>query len=133
MSKENAKEFLKKVISDEALRERLNEKTPEQTAVIAAESGYDLTAEDLLAAEAELRREKSSNTVELSLEEMDNAAGGMLWEYEDAPDGHELGCIITYHSKSWARENKVWCKDTYYCYQNFDECVKISRASDLGY
>lgn len=136
MSKKNSKEFLKKAISDEALREQLQEKSPEQAAAAAEEMGFELTAEELLAAEAELRREMAAKPVEMSLEEMDRAAGGILWCAEDAPDGHELGCVITYHGKSWARENKVWCKDNYYCYTNFDECVKISRAGDecyLGY
>ena len=133
MSMENAKEFLKKAISDEALRERLQEKSPEQAAAAAAELGFDLTAEELLAAEAELRSEMAAKPVELSPEDMDRAAGGIWWCSEDAPDGHELGCVITYHGKGWARENKVWCKDNYYCYAHFDECVKIQRAGDECY
>ena len=133
MGAENAKSFLKMDEGDEELRKRLGEKTPEQAAAAAAELGFELTADELLAAEAELRSEMAAKPVELSPEDMDRAAGGIWWYSEDAPDGHELGCVITYHGKGWARENKVWCKDNYFCYAHFEECIKIQRGGDECY
>lgn len=132
MGAENAKSFLKMAEGDEKLRKRLGEKTPEQAAAAAAELGFELTADELLSAEAELRSEMAAKPVKLSLEDMDNVAGGILWDYEDAPDGHEMGCIITYHSRSWCHENKTWCRTGYYCYSNYHDCVKTSRESTLG-
>ena len=34
---------------------------------------------------------------------------------EDAPDGHEMGCIWFYHHYIYQKEMNIWCKKSYYC------------------
>ena len=49
-----------------------------------------------MAAREELRNGDSSVTT-LDVEDLDKVAGGVLWFGEDAPDGHEMGCVCTYY------------------------------------
>ncbi|MBO6229440.1 MAG: Nif11-like leader peptide family natural product precursor [Ruminiclostridium sp.] len=100
-----AKEFLNKVISDEALKVRLADKTPAQAAEVAAELGYEATAEELIAAEKELRAQSApsdAQVVELDLEDMDRAAGG-------ARDWAEQGCAATVEAGSlcWSNDSCI--------------------------
>ena len=37
---------------------------------------------------------------ELNNEELDKVAGGVFWCGPDAPDGHEVGCLLNYYI-SW--------------------------------
>ena len=30
---------------------------------------------------------------------------------EEAPDGHEMGCFLSYHHAAWQHENGVDCKE----------------------
>ncbi len=56
MSIESTKEFLKKIRKDRTLRGKLAQKGPEEAAAVAAESGFDVTAEELSQAEQELKK-----------------------------------------------------------------------------
>ena len=112
----NAKQFLEQAMKDEALRARVSEKEPGEVAAIASELGFEVTAAELTQAELALRlapanREKS---VELNVNDLAQVAGGMFWDGDDAPDGHEMGCFITYHQWWTCEENKWWCHNYYY-------------------
>ena len=98
MANNAAAEFLNKVISDEALRERLAEKDPSQAAELAAELGYEVTEEELIKAEEELCTQSSTEVVELDLEDMDRAAGGNR-------DWATQGCAATVEAASWCWSN----------------------------
>ena len=37
--------------------------------------------------------------------------------YEDAPDGHELGCGAGYYHYPYREENNLWCNRGFYCLQ----------------
>ena len=67
MSMENAREFLKKIGKDEALKERLTGKEPEEVLPAAKELGLECTQEEL---------ETAAKSRELSPDEMAGAAGG---------------------------------------------------------
>ena len=116
MALENAKKFLEQAMKDEALRARVSEKEPGEVAAIAGELGFEVTAAELTQAELALRlapanREKS---VELNVNDLAQVAGGDFWAGDDAPDGHEMGCFITYHQWWTCEENKWWCHNYYY-------------------
>ena len=67
MSEEQLKAFLEKVQGDTSLREKLNAvTTPEAAIEIAKDAGFAITAEDI----------QSVQSVELSDEELEGAAGG---------------------------------------------------------
>ena len=68
MSMENAKEFLKKILDDEALKERLTGKEPEEVLADAKELGLKCTQEEL---------EEAAKSTELTLDEMTDVAGGI--------------------------------------------------------
>ena len=67
MSMENAKEFLKKIAEDEALKERLAGKEPEEVLAAAKELGMECTREEL---------EEVAKSMELDPDEMSSASGG---------------------------------------------------------
>lgn len=117
MKLEKAKAFLELVIKDETLRSRLAEKEPDEAAAIAKELGFDVTAEELTQAGNELRRRPNNcETPEpLSPDDLDAVAGGYFFRGEDAPDGHEMGCVLPYHGYDWSRSTGNWCKSEYYC------------------
>lgn len=71
MANNKAAEFLNKVLADEALKARLADKSPAQAVELAAELGYEVTEEELIAAEKELSKQNSPEVVELDLEDMD--------------------------------------------------------------
>ena len=68
MSMENAKEFLKKIMESEALKERLAGKTPAEVLADAKELGLKCTQEEL---------EEAAKSTELTMDEMTDAAGGI--------------------------------------------------------
>lgn len=37
------------------------------------------------------------------------------------PDGHDMGCILPYHGKAWAKENNTWCNQGHYCFRTHYE------------
>ena len=118
MALENAKKFLKQMITDETLRKRLEGKTSAEASAIAGELGFDVNAEELVEALKALRNEAAEDPNELSPDEMDKAAGGTFWGGEDAPDGHEMGCALTYHGYDWSKEHNTWCQSSFYCTGN---------------
>lgn len=123
MSKENAIKFISELQTNEELKARAQDaKDPSEIAKIAAGAGYDVTPEELMEADKELRSElaaRNDETVkELSPEELMGAAGGAVWTGEDAPDGHEMGCFIAYHHGRYSKEQGVWCQQQYFCTEN---------------
>ena len=72
MSEEQLNAFLEKVKSDTSLQEKLKAAaSPEAAIEIAKEAGFAITAEDI--------QSMQSATVELSDEELEEAAGGGQW------------------------------------------------------
>lgn len=118
MALENAKEFLKRVMSDKALCARVGEKEPTEVVEIAKELGFDVTVEELEGAVKALRQAAMQELKELNFDEMDKAVGGTFWGGEDAPDGHEMGCAITWHHYNWQKEHNIWCNQSFYCKGN---------------
>ena len=115
MALENARKFLEQVMKDKALRARTAEKEPAEVVAIAKELGFDVTAEELEEAVKAMRKTAGEATKELSIDELGKVAGGIFWTGEDAPDGHEMGCFMTYHHRQWCADNNIWCKSTFYC------------------
>ena len=68
MSMENAKEFLKKITEDEALKERLAGKEPEEVLAAAKELGMECTREEL---------EEIAKSMELGPDEMGDVSAGI--------------------------------------------------------
>ena len=114
MSIEEAKRFLEQVKADEQLQKRMSGLNPDEVEEFAKELGFDVTGEDLEKALRQLRQTEEQPK-ELSPDELDNVAGGNLWEGEDAPDGHEMGCFVTYHHYAYQKDNNIWCKHEYFC------------------
>ena len=112
---ENTKQFLEQAMNDEALRGRVMEKGPAEMVAIAKELGFDVTAEELEEAVKAMRKTAGEAAKELSIDEMGKVAGGIFWTGEDAPDGYEMGCFMTYHHRQWCADNNIWCKSTFYC------------------
>ncbi len=115
MALENARKFLEQVMKDKALRACTAEKEPAEVVAIAKELGFDVTAEELEEAVKAMRKAAGEATKELSIDELGKVAGGIFWTGEDAPDGHEMGCFMTYHHHQWSVDNNIWCKSTFYC------------------
>ncbi len=91
---EKMKMLLEALKSDEnvkAVNELIESGKKEREALVevATKLGYEVTAEELAKAVA--------GTRELDDDELENVSGGILWFGDDAPDGHELGCFITYY------------------------------------
>ena len=133
MSKQEAQRLLQDVLADEDLLVQLQERSIEEAAEVARGLGYDATAQEIAAEFEEYRNAKAdAEPVELLEEELDQVAGGgtgILGDLEEAPDGHDMGCVLPWHGKSWARENKTWCRRNYYCYSKWDECVQYGRTN----
>ena len=119
-----SKEIAEKLIADLAKNEefRLKFKDIEDKDGLlkkAREEGYDITAEDMIAAEEECRAEIAAKTdsigKELSASELENAAGGGLFMNETAPDGHEYDCVTSYHDFGYQTSRQEYCKDKYFC------------------
>ena len=130
MAIEKVKELLKTVRNDPQAQEVLQklDKFADVEGIIryfaeaAKRLGFDLTEEEIREGfkEAEAQRRKRTAVVTDEIEklpddEMESAAGGVLWDGEDAPDGHEMGCILTYHGRNWQIEHGIWCEHSFYC------------------
>jgi predicted ribosomally synthesized peptide with nif11-like leader len=115
MSKETAKKLIEELQTNEELQAKVEGITdPEELAKKAVEAGYDVTVEDLVEAEKEMKAKTAARNDELSADELESAAGGNVWRAEDASDGHELLCHLSYHDYGWMEEHNEWCKsDTY--------------------
>ncbi len=122
MSKENAKKLIAELQTNEELKAKIKGITdPAQLVKIAADAGYDVTAEELIEADRKQRAEQAANTDEkLSIDDLEGAAGGAAWRSEDAPDGHEMGCFWSYHGYSYQQENGLWCNQAHYCNSSYE-------------
>ncbi len=118
MSKETAKKLIAELQTNDELKAKVQGITdPAQLVKAAASAGYDVTAEEMAAAEKIFRSEKAGKT-KLSVEELDAVAGGDVWTGDDAPDGHEMGCLTSYHGYDYQQENDIWCYNSFYCVSN---------------
>ena len=115
MSLANAKLFLEKVVSDDDLRKDVQEKEYDEIVTKAKALGYDFSAEELISAVNEYRKDSGNTEINLDPQDLDTFAGGLLWTGEDASDGHEMGCLVSYHHKDWCMENKEYCSKNHYC------------------
>ena len=121
MSKETAQKLITELQTNKELKAKIKGITDtEQLVKAAVDAGYDVTAEEMTAAEKEFRSEKAKKT-KLSVEELDAVAGGAVWKGEDAPDGHEMGCLASYHDYDYQKDTGTWCQDSYYCDHNSQE------------
>ena len=110
MSKEFVKKFRKDLEENEELKEKLkkeleafkdsDKKEKELIPEIARKLGYDFTDEEF--------KEEFSKPEEVNDEELANVSGGALWQGEDAPDGHEMNCLLFYYF-SW--QHYYWNND----------------------
>ncbi|MBQ1535149.1 MAG: Nif11-like leader peptide family RiPP precursor [Ruminococcus sp.] len=125
MGNNKAAEFLSKVLSDEELKAQLADKTPAQAAELAAELGYEITEEELVAAEKELRKQNSPEVVELDLEDMDKAAGG-------SRDWSTQGCAATVEAGSscWGTD---YCVFAYVTYTHSPSSFKCPNCGSMMY
>ena len=73
MALDNVGRFLGKYAMDEALQAQLEDKTPEEIVAIAKEAGFDFTVDEL--------KESAQQVTKLSLDELDNAAGGFAFAF----------------------------------------------------
>jgi predicted ribosomally synthesized peptide with nif11-like leader len=131
MAKEKAVEFLKMLEGDEKLHSRIQEKTPAEVAETARGLSFDFTEEELNAAVAEMKAERArqKEPVSLPAESLDRVVGGMFGEGETAPDGHELGCLLSWHGNDWQEEHKVYCHKESLCDHHFYVCLVTSNKS----
>ena len=115
MSKETAKKLIAELQTNNELKAKIKDiSDPAELAAKAVEMGYDVTLDELVEAEKKFKTEKAKKT-RLSVEELEAVAGGMVWHGEDAPDGHEMGCVVSYHDYDYQEEAGIWCEDNYYC------------------
>ena len=136
MSKENAKKFFEELKTNETLKAKVSAVTdPSELVKLAEEMGLDVSREELAEADRAIRAAQAEKTAEtereLSAEELGAAAGGALWQAEDAPDGFEMGCMLVFHGYSYQEENNIWCADMYYCTASFQE--KDDEEQDCTY
>ena len=126
MSKENARRFFEELKTNETLKAKVSAVTdPSELVKLAEEMGLYASQEELAKADRAIRAAQAEKTAEtereLSAEELENAAGGALWQAEDAPDGFEMGCMLVFHGFSYQKEHNIWCADMYYCSGNYQE------------
>ena len=123
MSKESAKKLIAELQTNEELKAKIAGITDvAELTKKAVEAGYDITEAELIEAEKEFRTAQAEKTDEkLSLDDLEAAAGGGWGDGEDAPDGHELGCALSYHQHDYQIENNIWCNRFSYCNSNYQE------------
>ena len=117
MSKESAKKLIAELQTNEELKAKIAGITDiAELTKKAVEAGYDVTEVELIEAEKEFRKTQAAKTDEkLSLDDLEAAAGGECWAGEDAPDGHEMGCLASYYYASECKEKGWYCKIRWYC------------------
>ena len=123
MSKENAQKLFAELKTNKEFREKIHSyDTPADIVKAAVEAGYDVTEAELAEAEQELRKQVAQRTdaqsEELSPDKLENAAGGLFFFGETAPDGHEMGCLVLYHTEGWQLRQNISCKDNFFCYRS---------------
>ena len=115
MSMENAKKLINELQSSDEMKAKIEGITdPKDLLKAANEAGYDVTLEELIEADREFRATHAAKT-ELSQEELEAVAGGELWRGDDASDGHEFYCKLSYHEKEYQFETEEWCLRIYLC------------------
>ena len=132
MSKENAKKLFEELQTREDLKAKVQSTAdPADMVKIAADAGYDVTLEELVEVDRDFRRSQAAKTdetvKELSLDELEGVAGGLYWESEDAPDGHEMGCMVAYHHYGYQLENQVWCENAHWC---VSKSIEVNESAD---
>ena len=120
MSKEIAKKLIAELQTNEELKAKIaGIEDKDELVKIAVQNGYDVTVEEMLEAEREFKEQIAQKTdaqsVELSADELETAAGGAHWQGENAPDGKELGCEICNYKYDEMKEKNYWCKNDWYC------------------
>ena len=116
MSKESAKKLIAELQTNEELKAKIAGITaPAELTKKAVEAGYDVTEAELIEAEKELKTAQADSTdAKLSMDDLDSVAGGALWRGEDAPDGHEMGCLACYHGEEKCSAEGWYCSVSYY-------------------
>jgi predicted ribosomally synthesized peptide with nif11-like leader len=122
MSKNAAMDFINELRTNVELYDNsLHVSSVDEMVEIAQKAGFDVTAEDLAEAEREARRllsdesDKAADMVTLSSEELSDVSGGAFFLGEDASDGHEMGCFLSYHHDRFTES----CVSNYYCFMNY--------------
>ena len=127
MAIEQVKKLLEAIKSDPKAQELLqgvSEPKSEEDMIrlcaeIAPKLGFDVTEADIREAVAAMSRERMEKTAadveKLPDDDVAQAAGGALWHNEDAPDGHEYGCVLCYHSEEWQIQNGYSCNIYHLC------------------
>jgi len=124
MAKETAKKLIAELQTNEELRAKIEGiAEPADMVKAAVDAGYDVTLEEMLEAEREFKEQIAQKTdaqsVELSADELETAAGGAT--YDDASDGHELFCRVSYHDMEYSIENNQWCMSNLHRDKVFDD------------
>ena len=133
MSKETAKKLIAERQTNEELRAKISGITdPAEMVKKAASAGYDVTLGEMLEAEKEYRAEMAKRADELSADELEGAAGGILWSSEENKDGKEFNCIYCNLNEEYQVDNKEWCNKVYTCEQNYKEQKPKSTGSGGG-
>ena len=127
MSKEIAKKLIAELQTNEELKIHTSVITDKNELVKKLnDSGYDVTLDELIEADREYKAETAAKTDaardELSLDELESAAGGDFWVNDNGKDGHELFCIVSYHGWEYSREENDWCTRN-------DEIDRVTRQS----
>ena len=119
MANEAAKKLIEDMMKEPELFDRMTNAGNINDAVKAArELGYDVTEQELAAAENDARKtfaaasDTAAGKVKLSIEKTDTVAGGG----EDAADGHEMGCFIAWHGRGYEED----CRQDYYCHAGYN-------------
>ena len=134
-----AKELLK-----DAAQPRSEEEMIRLCAELAPQLGYDVNEAEIreaITAAAQARREKTAADIQaLPDDDVEKAVGGgnedTFWTGEDAPDGHEMGCMLTYHTYQWQKDNDTWCKKEFYCsnrHYSQDPCLELNYCIGVVY
>ena len=135
MAREQTIEFLKLLETDEALLDRVREKSPDEVAEIAHGLSFDITGEELEAAIKELKAERARQhkPKALSVDQLDRVVGGAFGDGETAPDGHEMGCMLSWHGNEWQEKNKIYCHKMNLCDKYFHVCLMQPNRSHNPY
>ena len=124
MSVENVKKFREDVEKNEELKNKImneleaqkdnGKKEKELITEIANKNGYEFTEEELIKDGATIHK--------LSDEELANVSGGLC--NADAPDGHELECILRwYHGWSDYYNKKMICEECHSTNTHYDDDI----------
>ena len=130
MSKEIAKKLIAELQTNAELQAKIaGIEDKDELVKIAVQNGYDVTLEEMLAAEKEFRAEMAQKSdrasEELSADELELAAGGV----ETRDNGKEYGCFacdLYYRDQA---ERGDWCKSDYFCAENNKKKVPFNGSS----